>query len=53
MNACRISENTPGSFLVIFGRDDMAGFVVSHAKPSRLYKSHAAAMKAARAWIGR
>lgn len=52
MNACRISENTPGSFLVIFGREDCAEFVVSHAKPSRLYKSHQAAMRAVRAWVG-
>ncbi len=53
MNASRITENTPGSFLVIFGREEGDVFVVSHATPSRFYKSHGAAMKAARAWTAR
>lgn len=53
MNAARISLNnrTTGEYLVIFGFDLRDGsFQVSHAKPSRTYKSEKAAIKAAAAW---
>jgi hypothetical protein len=47
-----ISPNA-GTFLVIFGfrRAFDGEFVVSHARPSRSYKSEKAANKAAADWI--
>jgi hypothetical protein len=51
MNAARLTENTPGTFLVIFGCEYRGEFIVSHAKPSRTYTTRKGAERAAAQWM--
>ena len=51
--AASVRENggESGAFHCIFGRISGGAFQVSVAKPSRFYKSRAAAERAARKWV--